>query len=531
MLEDRLEFPETNFDYFVLGTDLSESIVAATLSVKKMKVFQFDNDFLYSGSIKSVNLKDINDIIENKSCLQKSLLISNFEITYKNEIVDNLDELINIFGPRGFNIDLDSRVLNAESDAINQLIALGADDYINIVTIKDFLWTRLNIIEPIPKSKSDLLFSKLLSMSEKKELAKQLELIFKQNQYNENIQNSIKDFEKNIYTTNNKDNNTENNNSQSDFFDKLKISEGISVVESFLRGSLLSEYSKVSDKKDSLNVLIKNISSVINSFGVYGESPFIVPMYGAGDIAQIYNRQTSINGGIILVNKSLKLKELKYDQLTKLYHFKIADNQNEYLFTSKNIIIGEQYISLIKMFLNLELKIQLLKTSKEIYFCKFTSENKNINCPFILSFYNNDNHLVRVFGYDSKTYSSPDGHFILSFEVFHNSNDSYLVNNDILLNNIKTFYNIDFEIVSKIKYKREFDEDHNLKTINDNLFYLPSIGGCLNIEINFKNAKELLKKLNLISKEDETGLIKRNKNDDNKEKIINLDKLQNFKLE
>ena len=56
---EKYDIDQTKFDCIVFGTDLSESILSATLSNKNRKVLNIEIDNVYSGTMKSLNFKEI----------------------------------------------------------------------------------------------------------------------------------------------------------------------------------------------------------------------------------------------------------------------------------------------------------------------------------------------------------------------------------------------------------------------------------------------------------------------------------------
>jgi len=58
----------------------------------------------------------------------------------------------------------------------------------------------------------------------------------------------------------------------------------------------------------SLDELCENVYKYLNSLSVYGQTPFIVPLYGSSEFSQAMSRMSSVYGSIFIVNDSLDIK-------------------------------------------------------------------------------------------------------------------------------------------------------------------------------------------------------------------------------
>jgi RAB protein geranylgeranyltransferase component A len=62
------ELNNSQFDYIVFGSSLSESILSAYLSKLKLKVLHVDFSKFYGGDCKNFNLKDMDSFIKEQNC-------------------------------------------------------------------------------------------------------------------------------------------------------------------------------------------------------------------------------------------------------------------------------------------------------------------------------------------------------------------------------------------------------------------------------------------------------------------------------
>ena len=62
-----IKLDDPNYDYIVLGTGLTESIVSVFIQKYRKKILNIDIDILYGSSLKTMNLKEMIKYINNKN--------------------------------------------------------------------------------------------------------------------------------------------------------------------------------------------------------------------------------------------------------------------------------------------------------------------------------------------------------------------------------------------------------------------------------------------------------------------------------
>ncbi len=93
----------------------------------------------------------------------------------------------------------------------------------------------------------------------------------------------------------------------------------------------------------SLDELCENVYKYLNSLSVYGQTPFIIPLYGSSEFSQAMSRMSSVYGSIFIVNDSLDIQcgvnnEYYIDNANNYFILKIFDkskllmNNENYLF-------------------------------------------------------------------------------------------------------------------------------------------------------------------------------------------------------
>lgn len=58
-MDEKFDIKDQHFDCIVLGTELSESIIGSSLANHGKKVLHIEFDRGYSGSLKSLNIKEL----------------------------------------------------------------------------------------------------------------------------------------------------------------------------------------------------------------------------------------------------------------------------------------------------------------------------------------------------------------------------------------------------------------------------------------------------------------------------------------
>lgn len=80
---------------------------------------------------------------------------------------------------------------------------------------------------------------------------------------------------------------------------------------------------------------VSKVKKFLHSLGRYGNSPFLFPMYGCGEIPQCFCRLSAVFGGIYCLKKPIT--EIHLDESLNEFH---AIKCNEQLIKSKSIVIS-----------------------------------------------------------------------------------------------------------------------------------------------------------------------------------------------
>lgn len=80
---------------------------------------------------------------------------------------------------------------------------------------------------------------------------------------------------------------------------------------------------------------VKRVKKFLQSLGRYGNTPFLFPMYGCGEIPQCFCRLSAVFGGIYCLKRPIN--EIHFNESLDQFH---AINCNEQLIKAKSIVIS-----------------------------------------------------------------------------------------------------------------------------------------------------------------------------------------------
>lgn len=340
------------FDYLIVGTSLTESILASYLSKHQKKVLHLDINKYYGGDCKNFNFlefeKHFKPTIENK----KELYFTDAEFI---DIFLNFPDGEKL---RDYNIDINPKFLFAKSMATTELSDNKASNYLEFMSIKKSHVCYENTFICVPTSKSEIFLSTDLELDEKQKLLNFFLSIVKFKDQDEDM-NATVDFKKSA----------EVNNSFLDYFkkncDNLSLLDGEEFLSNNFSKRLYSiikyvvgnfDLNETFEKKDCSNPNKKSVSEIINmiykylsSLDVYDTSPYLYPLYGSGEFSQALCRNASVFGATYIINNQLKIlvKKNTVTNLSSNYFIKIFDEEKDEEFNVEveNLIINENFLN------------------------------------------------------------------------------------------------------------------------------------------------------------------------------------------
>lgn len=173
---------------------------------------------------------------------------------------------------RRFNIDLVSKLLYSQGSLIDLLIKSNVSRYAEFKNVTRILAFREGKIEQVPCSRADVFNSKELTMVEKRMLMKFLTFCLDYEQHSDEYQ----DFK------------------QCSFSDYLKTKKLTPNLQHFILYSIAMTSESSCTTLDGLQAA----KTFLQCLGRFGNTPFIFPLYGQGEIPQCFCRMCAVFGGV-----------------------------------------------------------------------------------------------------------------------------------------------------------------------------------------------------------------------------------------
>ncbi|KAM4663408.1 rab proteins geranylgeranyltransferase component A 1 [Discoglossus pictus] len=180
---------------------------------------------------------------------------------------------------RRFNIDLVSKFLYSRGLLIDLLIKSNVSRYAEFKNITRILSYNSGKIEQVPCSRADVFTSKQLSMVEKRTLMKFLTFCADYEQHPEEY----------------------NGHQEESFLEFLKFKRLTPSLQHFILYSIA-----MVSENTSTNDGLKATQHFLRCLGRYGNTPFLFPLYGLGEIPQCFCRMCAVFGGIYCLRHSLQ---------------------------------------------------------------------------------------------------------------------------------------------------------------------------------------------------------------------------------
>uniref|UniRef100_A0A2M4AFS0 Rab proteins geranylgeranyltransferase component A n=1 Tax=Anopheles triannulatus TaxID=58253 RepID=A0A2M4AFS0_9DIPT len=327
----------TEFDLIVIGTGLTESIVAAAASRIGKTVLHLDTNDYYGAFWASFNLESFRKYLNAGSGEQgagskevagessffplrphPTAVRNGFECWYNFEghgDVDgwNRERIEQEF--RRFNIDLAPKLLYARGSLVELLISSNICRYAEFRALDRVATVWEGRIMTVPCSRSDVFTSKDVNVVEKRLLMKFLQ--------------SCAAYEE---------------GSESDSVEL----EGVTFLE-HLRSQKLTPnlihyvlYAiAMANERTPCREGLAGVKKFLMSLGHYGNSPFLFPVYGCGEIPQCFCRLCAVFGGIYCLKNPIEGIHLQATDEGRRYDSIKCGKQS---IRSKDIVVGHGYL-------------------------------------------------------------------------------------------------------------------------------------------------------------------------------------------
>jgi len=338
-----MEGIETEYDVILVGTGITEAILAGAFSRVGKKVLHLDKNDFYGQYHSSFNLASFDRIISesiNKSSVNESkaeeskdesisfseqmqqptLQLNHCESTFLNvktaetpvieekeqpkegEAIENPPE-VKIPAPvlskeklleesRLYSIDVLPKIQFSSGPETELLVASGVARYLEFRPLDSIYVYFDNEMQLVPCSKSDVFKTKSISLLEKRLLSKFITLI--QNEMGEKQEESEDQKSEETQETLPK---------QGKFIEMLK-SQGLTpkLAAFVLYGiAFLEEDQNDSENPFTTAMGMEFLKKFVSSLGRYGNSPFLCPLYGYSELCQAYCRLGAVYGATYML--------------------------------------------------------------------------------------------------------------------------------------------------------------------------------------------------------------------------------------
>jgi Rab GDP dissociation inhibitor len=251
------------YDVVILGTGLTECVLSGLLSVSGKKVLHLDRNPYYGGESASLNLEDLFKKFKGEDA----------------KIPENLGR------SRDYNVDLVPKFLMSNGKLVKMLRATGVTRYNMEFMLVDgsFVVAKDKKIHKVPVTPSEVATSPLMGFFEKNRCRKLVTYI---HNYDPKDPKTHKGYDLTKMTT-------------QELFNKYGV--GAETID-FLGHACALHQDDEYLKEPAIDTVMK-IKLYGESLALYGKSPYVYPLYGLGELPQVFARLCAVYGGTFMLNK------------------------------------------------------------------------------------------------------------------------------------------------------------------------------------------------------------------------------------
>jgi len=259
---------DEEYDCIILGTGLKECILSGVLSVEGKKVLHMDRNSYYGGESASLNLNQ---------------LFEKFKKGKPNESA--------LGASRDYNVDLIPKFIMSCGLLVQILIKTDVTRYLEFKAVDGSFVVNSGSVYKVPSTSGEALKSSLMGILEKRRCGKFLEYV---GEYEEEDPKTHKGYDLKKKTA-------------AELFKEYGLAD--QTIE-FI-GHAMALYQNDDYLKQPALETVKRVRLYGESVLRYGNSPYIYPLYGLGEMPQGFARLSAIYGGTYMLNKPIE--EIIYD--------------------------------------------------------------------------------------------------------------------------------------------------------------------------------------------------------------------------
>ncbi|KAJ2950384.1 hypothetical protein O0L34_g8627 [Tuta absoluta] len=291
----------TDFQVIVVGTGMVESIVAAACSRIGKNVLHLDSSDHYGGLWASYNFDGLQKFIkEVNSDPGKQIQVYNLvekwyiEKDAQEEKKEGEDDPTKRVWSqahftseyRKFNIDMTPKLLYSRGPLVELLISSNIARYAEFRCVTRVLTWMDGKLMPVPCSRADVFATEAVSIVEKRQLMKMLTSIVAYNE--QEMNNEFKDW---------------NDRTFKDYLAHKGLTPNLIHYVLYA----------IAGGNNGMKCLdgVRECKKFLMSLGRYGNTPFLWPMYGSGELPQCFCRLCAVFGGVYCLNRPIDKVESK----------------------------------------------------------------------------------------------------------------------------------------------------------------------------------------------------------------------------
>jgi len=260
---------DEEYDVIVCGTGLKECILSGIMSVAGKKVLHIDRNDYYGGA--SASLTPLKKLYEH---------------------FKRADEPPESMGRgRDWNVDLIPKFIMANGMLVKILIHTDVTRYLEFKCVEgSYVWKKGGKVYKVPATETEALTSSLMGLFEKKRFKNFLSWV---QQFDETQESTWKTQGVVFHPQ---------RTTMKEVFDKFSLDAGTADFT----GHALALYRDDEYLHQPIAETCKRIKLYCDSLARYGQSPYLYPLYGLGELPQAFARLSAIYGGTYMLNKPVQ---------------------------------------------------------------------------------------------------------------------------------------------------------------------------------------------------------------------------------